>query len=184
MKQLDHFVRNQKFYYRSLLVTILIVMTSSLASQMAHAETLVVSGWAPAAQIDLKSPPPIWLGDDAIIGRLACPSVVRLEVDRGKNAPALLKSAPQVDKNGEKEIWTFTIRPGLRWWSGVTVDADGLAGWLKSNLAGIVEERLGEDVPSGVEISASGASTVKVTWPKSPGYGPYVLSGASITDCP
>jgi ABC-type transport system substrate-binding protein len=92
----------------------------------------------------------------------------------------LLKSAPQVDKNGEKEIWTFTIRPGLRWWSGITVDADGLAGWLKSNLAGIVEERLGEDVPTSFEISTSGTSTVKVTWPKSPGYGPYVLSGASL----
>jgi ABC-type transport system substrate-binding protein len=180
MNQLDHFARIQKSRHPRFLVRAVVATTLSLTAQISLAETLIVSGWAPAAQIDLKSPPPIWLGDDAIIGRLACPSVVRLEVDRGKNAPALLKSAPHVDKNGERETWTFTIRPGLRWWSGVTVDADGLAGWLKSNLSNIVQERLGESVPSNVEITASGSSTVKISWPKSPGYGPYVLSGASL----
>lgn len=146
----------------------------------ARAEALIVAGWAPAAQVDLKSQPPIWLGDDAVIGRLACPSIVRLEVDRRKNTPALLKSPPQIEKVGEKEVWTFTIRPGLRWWSGVTVDADGLASWFKSNLASIVKDRLGEDVGSLFEISTSGGAAVKVSWTKSPGFGPYVLSGASL----
>lgn len=158
----------------------LIVVGVGFGSLSARANTLVVSGWAPAAQIDLKTKPPLWLGDDAIVGRLACPSVVRLEVDRRKNAPALLKTPPQVEKNGEKEIWTFTIRPGLRWWSGVSVDADGLAGWLKSNLSDIIKQRLGDALPSNFEISASGTSVVKVSWPRSPGFGPYVLAGASL----
>lgn len=146
----------------------------------ARAESMIVAGWAPAAQFDLKSQPPIWLGDDAVIGRLACPSIVRLEVDRRKNTPALLKGPPQIDKVGDKEVWTFTIRPGLRWWSGVTVDADGLAAWFKSNLVSIVKDRLSEDVTSLFEISTSGGSSVKVSWTKPPGFGPYVLSGASL----
>jgi ABC-type transport system substrate-binding protein len=165
---------------RSVLVNLLAVIASSLSAQFAVAQMLYVSGWAPAAQIDLKAPPPMWLGDDAIIGRLACPSIVRLEVDRGKNTPALLKNPPQVEKSGEKEVWTFTVRPGVRWWSGVSVDADSLAAWFKSNLSDIVQDRLGEDVPSNVEINTAGSSSVKVTWPKSPGFGPYVLSGASL----
>jgi len=88
MKHIKRHVLN-----RSVLVNFLLVITSSFSAQFAVAQMLYVSGWAPAAQIDLKAPPPMWLGDDAIIGRLACPSIVRLEVDRGKNSPALLKSA-------------------------------------------------------------------------------------------
>jgi len=165
------------YYYVSLVTLMSIV---GAFDGVAWAETLYISGWAPAAQVDLKSAPPMWLGDDAVIGRLACPSIVRLEVDRGKNTPALLRAAPQVDKSGDKEIWTFTIRPGLRWWSGVTVDADGLASWLKANLANIIKERLGDSAETDADITTSGNAVVKVSWSKSPGFGPYVLSGASL----
>lgn len=149
-------------------------------AEICRAETLMISGWAPAAQINLKEQPPSWLGDDAVIGRLACPGIVRLEVDQGKNSPALLKAPPTVEKSGSQETWSFSLRSGLRWWSGGTIDADDLAAWLKVNLKDIVNDKLGIEIPANVEISVSNPSTVKITWPQSPKFGPYVLSGASL----
>lgn len=170
---------------RAILVLKLLLLFVSLTGHAGRglakeSTSIIVTGWPAAGQFDQKKSPPLWLGDDAIIGRLACPSVLRLEVNHGKNAPLLLKMAPVVQKNGGSETWTLSLRPGLRWWSGASVDADALRAWLRENLVTVAKQRLGDDAETRSEMSVVDNLTVKIFWPKSPGYGPYVLSGVSF----
>lgn len=147
----------------------------------ARALDLDVAGWAPAENLKIEGPLPLWLGDDGIVGRLACPSIVRMEGPQLKNAPLLLKSNPLVERQGAGEKWTLTLRAGLRWWNGDPVDGTGLAEWLKASLPKVVNEKLGTTVPSNLSIEASGPLSAKITWPTSPAFGPFVLSGVSLS---
>jgi len=145
------------------------------------AKTLDVTGWIPAGQVIVSAPIPAWLGDDPIMGRLACPAVLRLEGDHMKNAPLLLKQPPSVEYSGTGETWTFNLRQGLRWWSGTPVDGEALAVWLKENLKDVVSERLGVPIPTNVRIASTGPLGAKVEWPSKQKFGPYVLSGVSFS---
>jgi ABC-type transport system substrate-binding protein len=158
-------------------VTWLVCFTGSARLSAA---TLDVVGWAPVSGLKINQPLPIWLGDDAIVGRLACPGIVRLEGSPLKNAALLLKSEPTVTRTESGEVWTFSLRPGLRWWSGGQVDGDALAQWLKANLGAIVREKLGLTVPSNTQYSGVGPLSAKVVWSAPQAFGPYVLSGVSL----
>jgi ABC-type transport system substrate-binding protein len=171
--------KNMHLKYRTLLRLVVSLVMFSIAP-VAQSSTLDVVGWGPAAQVKLNKNPPSWLADDAIIGRLACPALVRLEGDQLKNDALLLKSNPVVERVGSGERWTLTLRPGLRWWSGAPIDANSLVTWLKKELPETVSEKLGMKFPSDVEISAAGPLTVKVEWEAPPAFGPYILSGVSL----
>lgn len=141
---------------------------------------LDVIGWGPTSHIKPKKEPPTWLGDDPILGRLACPAILRLEGDQLKNDALLLKVNPVVEKVGSGERWVLTLRPGLRWWSGFPIDATSLSNWLKTTLPQAVTEKLGVAFPADVEYSVAGPLSVKIDFPKAPSFGPYVLSGISL----
>ncbi len=155
-------------------VVVLSVSTATIAA------SLDVIGWGPSAQVKAKKEPPTWLGDDPIMGRLACPAILRLEGDRLKNDSLLLKVNPIVEKFGNGERWTLTLRPGLRWWTGFPIDSTSLSNWLKSALPQAVTEKLGSTFPADVDYSTVGPLTVKIDFPKTPTFGPYVLSGISL----
>ena len=142
---------------------------------------LDVVGWAPAVNLKIEGPLPLWLGDDGIVGRLACPAIVRMEGPKIKNAPLLLKMNPLVERQGTGEKWTFTLRSGLRWWSGGPVDGAALAEWLKASLPRIVNEKLGAAALPNSSIEATGPLSATITWPTSPSFGPFVLSGVSLS---
>ena len=157
------------------------VWSLTLVTSPVVATTLDVTGWLPAAQVNISSPIPSWLGDDPIMGRLACPAVLRLEGDHLKNAPLLLKQPPSVEHSSSGETWTFNLRPGLKWWGGSPADGEALAVWLKENLKSIVHDRLGVTIPANVIIAASGPLGAKIEWASKPKFGPYVLSGISFS---
>ena len=159
---------------------IFVFFTFTLGCSTVFATSLDVTGWLPAADVNVSHPAPRWLGDDAIMGRLACPAVLRLEGDHMKNAPLLLKQPPLVEHSGSGETWIFNLRPGLRWWSGGAVDGEAIAAWLRENLKDIVQDRLGITIPANVVITASGPLGARVEWPSKPKFGPYVLSGVSL----
>lgn len=144
------------------------------------AATLDIVGWGPAAQVKPNKEPPSWLADDAVLGRLACPSLVRLEGGELKNDALLLKVNPIVERVGSGERWTLTLRPGLRWWSGAPIDAQSLVAWLKKELPETVEDKLGMKVTTTMDISVAGPLTVTINWGTPPAFGPYVLSGVSL----
>ncbi len=156
------------------------VLALGFANSHAFAATLDVIGWGPTSHLKPKKEPPTWLGDDPILGRLACPAVLRLEGDKLQNDALLLKSNPVIEKVDGGERWTLTLRPGLRWWSGAAIDANSLKGWLKSSLPQAVTEKLGVTFPADVDYSVAGPLVVKVFFPKAPSFGPYVLSGVSF----
>ncbi len=142
--------------------------------------TLEVSGWGPASGINLNAKTPSWLGDDPILGRLACPALVRLEGDHLRNGALLLKSTPIVERTSIGDKWLLSLRPGLKWWTGTSVDADALAVWLREALPNIVSERLGIHLSQPPIVSVVSMSSVSVQWHGPQRFGPYVMSGYSF----
>jgi hypothetical protein len=157
------------------------VILGGLSSTKALAATLEVSGWGAVEGLKLNANAPSWLGDDPIVGRLACPALVRLEGDHLRNKSLLLKTPPIVERMPLGDRWLLTLRSGLKWWSGAVVDADSLADYLKEELPRIVSERLGIQLAQSPVISVVSSTQVSIQWQGAQKFGPYVMSGYSFT---
>ena len=157
------------------------VLCGLLAPKKLYALTLEVSGWSPVEGLTLSGKMPSWLGDDPIVGRLACPALVRLEGDHLKNGALLLKSLPVVERTTIGDRWVLSLRPGLKWWTGTAVDADALAVWLREELPKILQERIGVRPAQLPAITVLSSSMVSIQWQGAQRFGPYVLSGYSFS---
>ena len=155
-------------------------MCLSVEATLAGATTLEVNGWSAVNSLPLSGTPPLWLGDDPIAGRLSCPPLTRLEGNPLINAPVLLKGPPVVEKEKSGERWTFTLRPGLKWWSGTAIDGNALASWLADALPRVSQEKLGISLAHAPSITASGPLSATVQWSGSSPFGPYIFSGVSL----
>ncbi len=167
-------------FFQYVLVT-LALSAGVLRSQAARALTLEVSGWGPVSGLNLAGPVPSWLGDDPIVGRLACPALVRLEGDHLKNGALLLKALPLVERTATGDRWLLSLRPGLKWWSGSAIDAESLAGWLRDELPKILQERIGLKPSPMPVVSVVSPSVVSIQWQGAQKFGPYVMSGYSLS---
>jgi hypothetical protein len=157
------------------------VLCGLIAPKKLYALTLEVSGWGPVEGLNLSGKLPSWLGDDPVIGRLACPALVRLEGDHLKNGALLLKSLPAVERTAVGDRWVLSLRPGLKWWTGTAVDADGLAGWLREELPRIIQERVGVRPGQTPVITVISSSMVSIQWQGAQRFGPYVMAGYSFS---
>ena len=121
------------------------------------------------------------LATHPILGRLACPSLTRLNLLR-KESEGFLLSRIEVEPSGTSARWKLELKPGLHWWSGEPVTGQDLARFLEEKLRPqIVEMSLGLwPVPEFV-VSSTAPKSVTVSWAKTPSFGPFVLSRIPFT---
>lgn len=137
----------------------------------ARAQSINLYGW-PQPDPALESPAG-WLGNDPIVGRLACPPLTRLNL-RSKQADDMLVRQIVV----EGAVWRFELRSGMFWWSGEPVVAADLVRFLETELErAVVERGAGLWKLPARSISAAEGGSVVVTWKEAPVFGPYVLNG-------
>lgn len=142
-----------------------------LLSPKAASQSLAVYGWpAPESRfLDSRSR----LGDDPIVGRLACPPLTRLNLRSQKVDHLLLRRVHVLGLE-----WQFELRSGLTWWSGEPVTGADLAAFLESHVEAVAAYRgagLWKVPPYTVNTAPSGQ--VIVRWRDAPSFGPYVLNG-------
>jgi ABC-type transport system substrate-binding protein len=115
---------------------------------------------------------------DGVFGRLACPSLTRLNLKAKKSEPLLLRD---LEVESPKQ-WKLVLKSGLYWWSGKPVDGPELAAYLRENMCTAVRSILGGDAscPSfdvAETPPAKGAgATVRVVWREPPQFGPYLFN--------
>ena len=133
--------------------------------------TLNVVGWNAIHNLYRSDRPDDALGNDPIVGRQACPSLVRYNGTNMKPEAVLLKSLPDEGQSGGR--WLFSLRPNIRWWSGAAVSQSDVTAYLEKELKDVLSDRHLEGSP---KIGIQGA-TVEVQWAKPPGFGPMILAG-------
>lgn len=133
--------------------------------------TLDVVGWTAVQDLFRLDRPDDSLGNDPVVGRQACPSLLRYNSINMKPEAVLLKSVPD---DGDK--WNFVLRPSIRWWSGTNVSPAELAASLEKDLKDALVDR---QIDASPRISVQGA-TVEVQWPKNPPFGPMILAGRPL----
>lgn len=134
-------------------------------------QILNITGWTSLQDLYRKDRPDDFLGDDPIVGRQACPSLVRYSAMTMKPEPVLLKTVPD-DQQGSGP-WIFALRPSLRWWNGAAVSQGDLAAYLEKELKSELNSRQINIEPRVAVLT----NTVEVHWPKAPGFGPMVFAG-------
>lgn len=159
---------------RSHLMIFLGVLTlDSLFIREAEAseKALNVVGWNAIHNLYQTDKPDDALGNDPVVGRQACPSLVRYNGISMKPEAVLLKSVP--DEGQSTGRWLFSLRPNIRWWSGAAVSQADLSAYLERELKAVLADRHLEGTPI---IGIQGAN-IEVQWSKPPGIGPMILAG-------
>lgn len=149
------------------------------------AAVLVVSGWPFGMPGDIQQgiiPSP----EDAAFGRLACPSLTRLNLQQQKSEPLLLRS---VELESPKQ-WKLTLKSDLHWWSGKAVSSSDLETFLREQICPTVASALGKEVPCPTfDVTSADPSqgankgqplVVNVTWHAQPEFGPYILNNTAF----
>ncbi len=143
---------------------------------MAWAE-LSIAGW-PIPSFDEKKPKE-WLSKDPVLGRLICPSLTRLNLQKKESESLVLKDI-HVESNSKEAVWTLHLRSGIFWWSGSEFSSLDLQNFLKKNMEIIVEEK-GSGLWQLPEFRfQTERETLKIIWKKSPEFGPYIFNGIAL----
>jgi hypothetical protein len=150
---------------------LLSVALALVTAVSAQAQNINLYGW-PQPDPTRESPAG-WLGNDPIVGRLACPPLTRLNL-RLKQVDDMLVRQIVV----EGAVWRFELRSGMFWWSGEPVVTADLVRFLEAELERVAVERGAGlwKVPAR-SISAGEGGNVVITWKETPVFGPYVLNG-------
>ncbi len=141
------------------------------------AAALVISGWPFGFPGD-PSTGHVPAGDDAAFGRLACPSLTRLNLQQKRSEPLLLRS---VEMESSKQ-WKFTLKSDLFWWSGKPIASDDLATFLRNQICPAATGALGVEVTcpkfevNEIKDGKGTIPTATVVWQSQPEFGPYVLN--------
>ena len=153
----------------------LVVSLVTLWGLPGFASDLVISGW-PRPDQNMTADSVLRYTDDPLLGRLACPPLVRFNLAK-KNFDHLILRQAKVD-DGK---WQLTLRNGIYWWSGDEVKASDLVQYLENHLATIVSYK-GADLWQIPEFAAKTTGTygVEVSWKKAPQFGPMVLAGVPL----
>jgi hypothetical protein len=117
---------------------------------------------------------------DGAFGRLACPSLTRLDLKGRKSEPLLLRDV-EVESPTH---WRLVLKSGLFWWSGKPVEGLEFVSFLRENLCLAVAATTGGDVSCpAFDISETPSSpkgsgpSVRLVFKEQPDFGPYVFNG-------
>ena len=142
------------------------------------AAVIVVSGWPFGVPGD-PSKGDVPAAEDAAFGRLACPSLTRLNLQQKKSEALLLRS---VEAESPTQ-WKFTLKSDLFWWSGKPVTSLDLATFLREEVCSAATGVFGADFTcpkfevTELDGGAKGAPpTATVVWQSQPEFGPYILN--------
>ncbi|MBI2603600.1 MAG: hypothetical protein HYW48_11160 [Deltaproteobacteria bacterium] len=125
------------------------------------------------------SQPVLWLGNDPVLGRMICPPLTRLDLEREASEPLIFKSVDEVKKE-QQHVWNLTLRSGIFWWNGEEVTPVQILEFLKKELPNIINEKgSGLWTERPVHLSRDGES-IQVVWGKAPPFGPFVLNGVPL----
>lgn len=150
-------------------------------SLRARAAAVVISG-LPYTHTGGGLPEPTHVADDAILGRLACPALSRLNLQKKQSEPLLLRSVTQ-PKGTE---WRFVLKTGLYWWNGDSVSSQDLSTFLKGAICPAASRKLGSSITCGAfkidssEQGADHAPVATVTWSSPPEFGAFVLNDVPL----
>ncbi len=149
----------------------------SLLNSSLIAGEISIAGW-PHPEISNEKAD-LWLGNDPVIGRLACPPLTRVNLEKKKSEPLILKNVSEQQIGGQ-HLWNLELRSGIYWWNQKEVTADDIAHFIRNNLLDVAYKKSGGlwNVPK-FEIKTS-ALTLKIIWKEKPPFGPYVFNGVSL----
>lgn len=147
-------------------------MNSSLS-----AAPVAIVGW-PILEVD-RNTPPLWLGDEPVLGRLICPPISRLNLSK-KISEGLIFQNVTTNNDQKNPTWTYHLRSGIYWWNGDSVTASDLKDFISKQLDRIVREK-GTGLWKLPQYALTTNSTsVSIRWNKEPDFGPYLFNGVSL----
>ena len=162
-------------------ITCLIILSYFLGylhpSSSLFASQVAIVGW-PILEVD-RNAPPMWLGDEPVLGRLICPPVSRLNLSK-QVSEGLIFHQVTSKKQTNGLTWTYHLRSGIYWWDGQPVTPHDLKEFIDKQIRSIVKIKgagLWELPPYYL---ATSSSSVSITWKKDPVFGPYILNGISL----
>ena len=149
---------------------------SHLSSPL-FASPVAIVGW-PILEVDRQSPP-MWLGDEPVLGRLICPPVSRLNLSK-KISEGLIFHKVTTSKKGSEVTWNYHLRSGIYWWNGQPITTHDLEEFIGKQLKPIIKIKGAGlwEIPE--YMLTSNSSSVSITWKKPPAFGPYFLNGISL----
>lgn len=138
---------------------------------------LSISGW-PHLEI-ASDAPPLWLGDDPLVGRLSCPPFSRLNLRSQSNEGLFFK---QVDvlTGSQGVVWVYKLRTGLFLWDGQSLKGEHAANFFKENIERVVAAKGGGLWELSEYKLKYDQDSLEVTWEKTPPFGPYIFNGISF----
>jgi len=140
---------------------------------------LLITGW-PFGMPGDPSKGLLPSSSDATFGRLACPSLTRLNLKERKSEPLLLRS---IEIESPK-LWKYNLKSDLRWWGGKPVTGKDLTQFISDQICAAASASVGKEVAcpkheirEATEPSRAGqAPSARVIWQTTPSFGPYVMN--------
>lgn len=165
-------------FKRKLLLCGCLLGSISTSGSASEPKIQTISGW-PLPELS-KDNPPIWLGNDPVLGRLICPPVSRLNLQKNESEGLFFQSVRTISEAGQPVRWTFTTRNGLYWWNGTEVSAEDLGRFFREQLTDQVSKMSGGQWSVPDYHDTTNGQELTLTWSVPPGFGPWVLNGVSF----
>ncbi len=152
-------------------------MSSGKVGSAVQRSKIAILGWStPAFR---KDEPSEWLGNDPVLGRLTCPPLTRLNLQKGASEP-LIFNRVQTSHEGAETVWTLGLRTGIFWWSGRELNSGDVVRFLKRNLPALLE-RKGVSLKPVPEFKILEVPhEIKVVWQKDPVVEPFIFNGVPL----
>lgn len=137
------------------------------------AEPITVVGWPEPDT--LIGEPPLYLGNDPVLGRLACPPLTRLNLEK-KSSEGLVLRDIVTSNNGK--TWLIKLRDGIYWWDETEVKAADVIDFFNQNLEKVIADlSIGLWKTPKFTITKLTEYQFKIQWQSKPSFGPFVFNG-------
>lgn len=125
------------------------------------------------------SAPSLWLGNDPILGRMVCPPLTRLNLEKEVSEPLIFKSVEEASR-GTSYVWSLTLRSGIFWWNGEEISAVDIQKFFEKELRNFLLEKGSEAWAKHSFKIVTEGSKILLEWATAPPFGPFVLNGVPL----